>query len=279
MIFLAIKNQKCSAYNGKVKEAKVTLTTSEEIWTNISEGNIDGQKAVLDGSMKVDGELGLLMKLDELFGQNTGAEQDSPIDKSVIDKIPNNRGPVKIHSMLWLTVTFFPWMIKWIISRFSDNYLLYLVSAALSVIIVFYHIFTNKPTLFEIGSAIYLTLASIFHVLKLDIFMQNMFFFDNLFLCGLWFSSLMYNFSLTGEYSRYLFPKQAWTTRAFLDTNKIISAYWGLYFLVFVAFSFFVMNKIGSESFWIYLRYLLLIPMFIFTSVFQRLYPKKMMNA
>ena len=35
--------------------------------------------------MKVDGELGLLMKLDELFRPN--AEQNTPIEKSVIDKI------------------------------------------------------------------------------------------------------------------------------------------------------------------------------------------------
>ncbi len=283
--FLTINDNKCRAFKGRISKPTTTLTTTEQIWMDIGAGKINGQQAVLEGNMKVDGELGLLMKMGEMFGsddsrQNQGenpAAADTT-EKNPTDHIPDHRGPLKLKGTHWLTVMFIPWITKWIWSGFTTSSAPFLAAAGLSLFIFLYHLFTNRPTLFEIGSMIYLALSAALTVAGIQIFAAHTYFFDHLFLSALWLGSLISPCSLTAEYSCHGLPKLIWNNRVFLETNSIISGVWGLYFMLLVVFSFLLSNGIGTQLHWRVIGYILMAPMFIFTGVFQNWYPKKLMT-
>ncbi|MBN1799830.1 MAG: NAD(P)H-dependent oxidoreductase [Spirochaetales bacterium] len=282
--FLAIKDNVCKAYKGQIDNPTTVITTTENTWIDIATGKLNGQQAVMDGKMKIDGELGLVMKMGELFGGNNNHDQDentSPVesgDKSPQDHIQQHRGPIKIPGMLWLNVMFIPWIIKWIWGGLSTSAVPLLTSAGLALVIFIYHIVSNRPTLFEIGTVVYLTLAAVFKIFNIQLYVSAIFFFDNLFLSALWLGSLMTAFTLTGEYSRYNLPKPLWHSHAFIKTNQIICGVWGLYFMLCALLGFLSFNGVGHELFWRVLSYVMLVPLFIFTSVFQNWYPKKIMT-
>jgi hypothetical protein len=125
---------------------------------------------------------------------------------------------------------------------------------------------------------IYLTLSLVLKISSFELFIKNTFFFDNLFLSGLWLGSLMTTFTLTGEYSRYMLPKALWASPALIKTNQIICGVWGLYFMLCAVFGFVLLNGVWTEIYWRVLSYILLAPMFVFTTVFQIWYPKRLMT-
>jgi multimeric flavodoxin WrbA/putative sterol carrier protein len=282
--FLAIKADKCVAYEGQISQPTATITTTANTWIDIAAGTLNGQQAVMDGKMKINGELGLVMKMGELFGGNSNQDQDentSPVetgDKSPQDHIQQHRGPIKIPGMLWLNVMFIPWIIKWVWGGLSTSAVPLLTSAGLALVIFIYHILSNRPTLFEIGSVLYLSCATVLKLSGINLYTTNMFFFDNLFLSALWLGSLMTTYTLTGEYSRHNLPTFLWHSPAFIKTNQIICGVWGLYFMLCALFGFITASGAGNELFWRILSYILLAPMFIFTAVFQNWYPKKVMT-
>jgi multimeric flavodoxin WrbA len=277
--FLAIKNNTCRAYEGQTCGPTTTISTTAQTWIDIATGKLDGQKAVLNGEMKVDGELGLLMRMGELFGRRNNQNHGSGGgDKNKTDKIPEHRGPIGIPGMLWLNVMFVPWIMKWIWGSLSTSTVPLISAAGLALVIFIYHLFTNRPTLFEIGTVLYLVFATLLKISGIEFFTGRAFFFDNLFLSGLWLGSLLTTFTLTGEYSRYMLPKALWNSHVFIKTNQIICGVWGLYFMLCALFGFLTFNGLGRELFWRGLSYLLLVPMFVFTSVFQKVHPKKLMT-
>lgn len=277
--FLAIKNKTCRAYEGRIGNATTTITTTAQTWIDIATGRLSGQQAVVNGEVKVDGELGLLMKMGELFGKRGSQNQDrKAAGEKKADKIPEHRGPLRIPGMLWLNVAFIAWIMKWIWGSYSTSAVPLISAAGLALAVFFYHVSTNRPTLFETGTVLYLSLAALLKLLGIGLFTDNAFFFDNLFLSGLWLGSLITAFTLTGEYSRYRLPKVLWHSHVFIRTNQIICAVWGLYFMLCALFGFLAPNGLGRELFWRVLSYILLVPMFVFTSVFQNLHPKKLMT-
>jgi hypothetical protein len=152
------------------------------------------------------------------------------------------------------------------------------VAAGAAVLLAGYHLNTNVVTLFEFGSAIYLVLSAILTMTGWAFFQQFGQVMNYLFLGGLWFSSLARRFALTSEYSRYLFPKAVWGQRSFSETNRIICAAWGGYFLVAAVLAMMTASGFGSVMTEIG-RYLLLVPMLIFTDRFQKWYPAKLLQT
>jgi putative sterol carrier protein len=115
---LIISGEVCQAHKGEFPAPSHTIISPEKLWLDISRGTLNGTKAYMEGLYKVEGDMNLLMKLNQLFGTGIAdGEQpaketmrESPTD----DKIPEHRGPVHLPGMTWLTVAFLPWMILWI---------------------------------------------------------------------------------------------------------------------------------------------------------------------
>jgi len=65
---LSIEHGKCTYHEGKVDSPTLTIKTPSEIWLAIANREIDGQQAFMEGKYIAQGDMGLLMRLRNLFG-------------------------------------------------------------------------------------------------------------------------------------------------------------------------------------------------------------------
>jgi multimeric flavodoxin WrbA/putative sterol carrier protein len=275
--FLKIENGQCLAYKGIADKPLLTLTCTEELWLSVSEGKTTGEAAVIDGRLKVSGEMGILMTMDRLFGSG-GDKGDRAEISGRIEKIPDHRGPLKLPGMVWFNIAFIPWIILWAGNPLFGFLPSRLAAAGAALLLFLYHRLTNRPTLFETGGLFY-TLASAAAAWFIPAFFRPTApVFDQLFMAGLWLSSLAGTFSLTAEYSRLGFPKTIWGQPSFLKTNDILVVVWGIYYIASTVAgvaglmipAVTLALQIGG--------YILLAPMFLFTIWFSGWYPKWMMS-
>lgn len=62
-----IQDQACQLIPGGVADPNLTLTTSDKDWLAISSGQLDAMNAFLSGKIKATGDMGLAMKIPQLF--------------------------------------------------------------------------------------------------------------------------------------------------------------------------------------------------------------------
>lgn len=278
---LVMSENQCKAYAGAHPEPTMTIFSPAQVWSDISDGTLDGQKALMDGLYRTEGDMGLLLKLDRLFGQEeqTAAddvvETNQPVSKKAI---PDHRGPLKLPAMTWMTLAFVPWILHWILDGFAPDIVSYALAVLAALMLVGYHATTNVVTLFEAGSATYLLIGSAIAAFGWTFWKEYGLAVDYIFLGGLWFASVVKRFSLTAEYSRYLFPQVIWKQPSFLITNQIITAAWGGYYLIAAVLHLIRIAGYGSPLWFTIGIQLLLIPMFIFTAKFQQWYPERLMR-
>jgi len=64
---LAINNQQATFHEGPADHPNITIKTPAEVWLAIARGELDGTTAFLSGQFRIQGDLGLLIKLKTLF--------------------------------------------------------------------------------------------------------------------------------------------------------------------------------------------------------------------
>jgi putative sterol carrier protein len=52
---------------GTIPDPALTIHTASEVWLSISRGEMDGQAALMQGKHAVEGDLNLLLKLNDMF--------------------------------------------------------------------------------------------------------------------------------------------------------------------------------------------------------------------
>jgi multimeric flavodoxin WrbA/putative sterol carrier protein len=65
--YLSIANNRCTFHEGSHEKPDVLIKAPAEVWLAVSQGTLDGQKAFLSGKYRVQGNVGLLLKLKTLF--------------------------------------------------------------------------------------------------------------------------------------------------------------------------------------------------------------------
>ena len=65
--YLHIQGAACTFYEGTSKTPKLTIHTPSEVWVAVSNGELDGQQAFMQGKYRAEGDFSLLMKLNDLF--------------------------------------------------------------------------------------------------------------------------------------------------------------------------------------------------------------------
>lgn len=214
---LFIDGDQCTAHRGEHPEPTTTIIAPKQLWMDINSGEVDGHSAFMKGKYKVEGDMTLLMRMDVIFGRGREQPTSPPLPKG--REVPEHRGPIKLPGMQWLTIAFLPWTILWIMGSITGGWLPRIIAAGVSSIIILYHLFTNRPTLFEVGSTIYLIATSAAHALGWNFFLFSAPVLDYIFLGGLWLGSGIRRFSLTGEYSRHTVPRAVWEHPAFTATT------------------------------------------------------------
>ena len=65
--YVEIKDQKCKLEGGEATNPKLIITASREDWVAIAEDKLEGQKAFMEGKMKVEGDMNDLFRMQEVF--------------------------------------------------------------------------------------------------------------------------------------------------------------------------------------------------------------------
>lgn len=65
---LVIENGTCTYHAGPASNPSLTITTPDHVWRDIALGKLDATKAFMTRKFTVKGNMGLLMKLPNLFG-------------------------------------------------------------------------------------------------------------------------------------------------------------------------------------------------------------------
>ncbi|OIO91679.1 MAG: hypothetical protein AUK03_10785 [Anaerolineae bacterium CG2_30_64_16] len=64
---LRIAEGQCAAFEGAHPEPTLTIHTPSEVWLAISRGELDGAQAMMQGKYTIEGDLGLLIRFNQLF--------------------------------------------------------------------------------------------------------------------------------------------------------------------------------------------------------------------
>ncbi len=276
--FIVMDGKKASAYSGKHPNPDMTVISPLKLWMDISEGCANGEAEFLKGAYKIEGDMSYLMNMDKTFNTSSGDKpEDAMSDLSNEKSIPDKRGFINLSGMTWMQVAFVPWIVVWVFGSMFPGLVPRFVAAGLSLLVLLYHSMTNRPTLFEFGSTAYLVVMSVLLSLNLNFVGMYIWVIDYVFLGALWLGSSINRFSLTAEYSGQGFSKSVLMSNAFLVTNIIISSVWGLFFLLEALIMLVEMSYPKIAIALMIVRYVLLVPMFVFTNWFQKWYPEKIL--
>ncbi len=84
---LSISGGRCTFVEGQVPGPTLTLHSSAETWLKIARGEVDRPRALMEGLFRVEGDMGLLMKMGDLFHPPTGpVEMDSRREEAATEK-------------------------------------------------------------------------------------------------------------------------------------------------------------------------------------------------
>jgi len=220
----------------------------------------------MQGLYNATGDISLLLKMDSLFKPAGEVSYEAPADQ-------RPAGPIPLPGMAWMTVAFLPWMIHWItfdipgVSHWTSVGLPLLLTA----LIVGYRLAFDRPTWMEWGGVGFFVLAGGIALTGNDGYAVWGSIVSSVVMSGLWLASLLFSHSpLSAEYSKWGFVKALWRNSMFLYPNAVISLMWGWQFIVasmLGAAAILLPNLMVGFT---VLRYLLLVPAFVFTSVYQK---------
>jgi putative sterol carrier protein/putative NADPH-quinone reductase len=65
--YLQIKDHQCTFNEGEAGSPDITIHTPWDVWLSIGRGEVSGQDALMQGKYTVEGDLGLMLKMQEIF--------------------------------------------------------------------------------------------------------------------------------------------------------------------------------------------------------------------
>ncbi|MEW5722798.1 MAG: SCP2 sterol-binding domain-containing protein [Thermodesulfobacteriota bacterium] len=260
--YLHIRAGDCTFHRGEHRAPNLTIETPSDVWLKISRGELSGQEALLGGQYRVEGDGNLLVRMSELF---SGADQ--------IPAPPGQRppGPLPWSGMVWMTVVFLPWMVFWIFFETSGPWVSVLIPLVFTLLLVAYRLHYGGLTLLEGGTLVFFLLAGLLSLISPLGFQRWGSPVSSASLGGLWFGSLLFSaLPLCGEYSKWGYQPRLWRTTLFIHPNAVISLMWGWQFQAAALLGLAACLVAEYRGPLTAARYLLLVPAFIFTSVYQK---------
>lgn len=240
-------------------EAKPTtvIHTPFSVWKSISAEEIEGSDALMKHLYSVEGDFDLMLKWDDYFGQhkNTNTEKEKPISDRKTD-------------MRYLLT---PWIVFWIapnIHIFWGSMISIFVCCLLPL--AFYK---NKKTIYDFISG---ALVSLFSMLLLAGLPAVIVIPLSYLAFGvMWSISACLKTPLTAEYSMNDYGgDNALHNPMFMKTNRILTAAWGILYLITPVWTYFIMGTAAGSYIGI-INSVLPAIMGIFTAWFQKWYPRK----
>ncbi len=263
---LSIADGECHFHTGLAESPTLTIDTPSDVWLKISRGELSGQDALMKGLYNASGDLSLMLKMNDLFKSVSDAAYNAPSKQ-------RPAGPISLPGMAWMTVAFIPWILHW--STFDIPGLSHWISVGLplllSIMIVGYRLVFDRPTWMEWGGLGFFTISGGLALTGSPGYAHWGSIIGSLVMAGLWLSSLQFSKTpLSAEYSKWGFVKALWQNSMFIYPNAVISLMWGWQFIAASALGIFALLLPEQMLVFTLARYLLLVPAFIFTSIYQK---------
>jgi multimeric flavodoxin WrbA/putative sterol carrier protein len=236
------------------------IHTPLSVWQSIASGEIAGAEALMKQQYTVEGDFDLMLKWDEYFGSTQSASVSTSEEAQPAAKVKTD--------MRYLLI---PWIVFWVaasIDHFWGSLISILVSIALPL--VFYK---NKKTPYDVISGI---LVSVFSILLLmDVSTIVVVPLSYLAFGLMWSISVFFKIPLTAEYSMNDYGgEDAFRNPLFIKTNRILTAAWGVLYLLTPIWTYFIMRT-AAGTYIGAINSILPAIMGIFTAWFQKWYPRK----
>lgn len=240
------------------------IKTPYTIWSDISKGKISGPEALMEGKYKVLGNLDIMMNWDNYFGYSANEiSKTSSMD---------NLSPTSNTNMNMMLI---PWIIIWVIFPFNllaGGVICLLTS--FSFPIVFSKI---KLTVYDKLSALFAGGFSILAILGFSYYRLLPFSFA--LFAFLWLVSLFTKIPLTAHYSNKDFGgEKIFKNDIFIKTNSILTACWGLLYLILAVFTWFTIDT-ALQPYLVLINIIPPILLGVFTNWFKNWYPKKVISG
>ncbi len=228
------------------------IETDYTLWKAIAAGEISGQEALMQQKYRVLGDFDLMIHWDRYFGGEMTAEET---EKSV-----------QTTNMMLLLL---PWIAFWIAGAAGMRYGVPVTLLTAAGAGVLFH--KNRIIFYDRLSALLVTgccigwLAGLSQILVLCL--------SYLAFGSMWLISCLMPIPLTAHYSMNDYNgEEALNNPLFIKTNRILTACWGVLYLLTALWTWFLADKVT----WIGILNSVL-PMFmgLFTGWFQRWYPAK----
>ncbi len=199
------------------------IETPYTVWRSIAFGEIEGSEALMKHLYRVDGDFNTMLKWDNYFGSSN--PKPSAITESTTAK-------TNMQCML------IPWIVFWIapaIDAFWGSIISILVSAFIPILF-----FKNKKTAYDVLSNFAVVGFSV--LLLLNISATLIVPLSYLFFGVMWSISCFFKIPLTAHYSMNEYNgEEALKNPIFMKTNRILTAAWGVLYLVTPIWTYFLM--------------------------------------
>lgn len=247
------------------------INTPLSVWRSIASGEIAGDEALMQHLYSVEGDFDFMMHWDDYFGAASGpdvGETDAGESGAVADGGPAvgaKANKPKTNMLLLLT----PWIVFWIAAAI-DGFWGSLVSIGVCVLLPVL-MRRTKATAYDQVSALLVSACSIALLVGAS---PALVIPASYLLFGLmWTVSCFLKVPLTAHYSKNSYNGEAALRNPiFIRTNRILTAAWGVLYLITPIWTCFIMQT-DAASFVGAINSILPALMGVFTAWFQKWYP------
>ena len=220
---LLLGKEKCGVRTDGFTPYTTRIETSFEVWMQISEGKLNGAEAMMKKLYRVLGDFNTMLKMDDYFGTQRPAPQD-------------NSEPGKTN----MSILLFQWIIPWVLLPINAVWgaAAGVAACALAPLLGFRY----RLTLYDkLSGALVslLCLAAFLSVSQTIVICLSYLLFGSL-----WLLSCAAKIPLTAHYSASGYgDEKAFGNPLFLKTNRILTAAWGVLYILIAGASYFLMNS------------------------------------
>ncbi len=243
------------------------INTPLSVWRSIAAGEIAGDEALMKHMYSVEGNFDLMMHWDEYFGAaSVGAGNDNTSASANETSTTKSEDEPKTNMLLLLI----PWIVFWVAASI-DSFWGSLLSMTICVLLPVL-MYRTEATRYDqisslgVGTCSVALLAGASPILVIP---------ASYFLFGIiWTASCFANVPLTAHYSKNSYNGDAALRNPiFMRTNRILTAAWGILYLVTSIWTYFIMQT-DAASFVGAINSVLPAFMGVFTAWFQKWYPR-----
>ena len=246
------------------------INTPFDVWRSIASGEIAGDEALMKHLYSVEGDFGLMMHWDDFFGAASSAGAINSDALEGVNSGDEGNGKSASEPKTNMLLLLIPWIVFWVVASI-DGFWGSLISVTVCVLLpVLMH--RTKATLYDqisglgVGACSVALLAGASPILVVPV---------SYLLFGLmWTVSCFLKVPLTAHYSKNSYNGEAALRNPiFMRTNRILTAAWGVLYLVTPIWTYFIMQT-DAASYVGAINSVLPALMGVFTAWFQKWYPR-----